>query len=487
MKPYDIESVTIGHVLRYGEQASRLALPQLTPDKFVFGVDGGFGVDHSVIWGAIMDVALVDRRSPTFSNVSQQLNGDYSLALRSLMERMEHQYHISLFDSKDFINYANLVDKQGVVYNMAAIGGKLASYASDVERFMHTTANIEDIERWATERLTEFRTTLSTQSSGYIHVSEVVDAVKERWQRQFNGEELMIVDHGIPSLMAHNLFPLRKLGVIHGLSSSGKSTLVFQLNLGTAIGLYANDIQGCVAINSLEMEQEDLVERMAAILARIDVTKFMLGTLHKTELDRLMEQADFIAKLPIFIDDTNFITTSAMEYRASGLHVSEYGPVLQLSSDYGELFKDAGASEEQRVNQVFRNQFTLSRLIGASVIAISQSTVDPSASGKSYIAGPDGTRYSRGVLQGADIVAELWNPPQAEAAGRTVIAPKDYSTAHPWLFIQKYRGGKAGVAIPLGWRAETTTFFDMGLDQTVGKETVYTHLEKALSKGKGAW
>lgn len=486
MRPYDIECMVIAEVLRYGEKASRLVLPQLGPDKFIFGTNGEFGVDHCAIWGGIMDVALTQRRPPTFANVSEYMP-EYVTALRSLMDRLEHQYHLHTFDPNDFQSRAGLVDKQGVVYNMAHVGGQLATYATDTDVFMSTTRSIKDIEQWATEQLTQFREVVSTQSSGYVHVSTVVDALKEKWDRQLAGEELLIVPCGIPAIRGANLFPQRKMSVVHGLSSSGKSTLVFTINLGTAIQLYAENIPGCVAINSLEMEQEDLVERMCAILAHVNVGKFMAGTISKPDVDKLKEWADFVAKLPIYIDDTNFITTTAMEYRASGLHVSKHGPVIQLSSDYGELFRDTeGKSEEQRVSRVFRNQFNLSRLIGASVIAISQSTPDSSL-GKSYIAGPDGTRYSKAILHAADVTAELWNPPQAEAAGRTVVAPEGFSTAHPWLFVQKFRGGEAGVAVPLGWRAETTTFFDMNMDQTPGKEIVFTHLQKALDKDKGVW
>lgn len=482
MQPYDIESIVLGTVLRWGLDAARLVVPQLTPDKFVFGVGGNFGSDHSIIWQAIIDL-VINKQSPTYANVATKLKGQYEVELRAFVDRLQNQYHIHTLENADFMHFADLVDKQGVVYNMASIGGRLHAQAHDVETFMHTTNKVSDIEKWATEQLSAFRKVLSTQSSGYKHVSTIIDAVKERWERQFAGEELVLPNHGFPSLMAHNLFPVGKIAVVHGLSSSGKSTLVFQVNLGTAIGLYAEGIPGCVAINSLEMEDIDLVERMVAILAHMDVSRFMQGTVKKTDMDRLFSWADFVAALPIFVDDTNFMTTSAMEYRASGLHVSEHGPVIQLSSDYGELFKDDAASEEQRVNHIFREQFGLSRLIGASVIAISQSTVDKTTTGgKSYIAGPDGTRYSRGILQAADIITELWNPVQMEAAGRAVVAPEGYSTAHPWLFVQKYRNGKAGIAIPLGWRAETTTFFDLSINQAPGKEEVYTHLQKAVDK-----
>lgn len=482
MRPYDLESALLGTVLRYGKDAAALLLPQLTADKFVFNFDGSFGKDHALIWGAITEVFLHERANPTYIEVAHHLKGAHESDLRGLVDRLERQYKMFGFDAPQTQRLAELVDKQGIVYNIAHVSKAVATNIDDIDTFMQTVNSIEDVDQWATQQLSSFRHVMSMQSSGYTHVSQQVDAVKEKWERQYRGEELILLENGFPSLMGANLFPIRRMAVLHGLSGSGKSTLVFQVNLGTAIGLVKNKVKGCVAINSLEMEADDLVERLVAILARIDVSKFMGGAVSKQELNKLFDWADFVAQLPIFIDDTNFMTTTAMEYRASGLHVSEHGPVLQLSSDYGELFKDDDKqSEEQRVNKIFREQFRLSRDIGASVIAISQSTVDKSTAGKTYIAGPDGTRYSRSILQASDILLEIWNPIQMEASGRTVIGPENFSDAHPWLFVQKYRNAKTGGAIPLGWDAPTTTFFDLSIAQIPGSETIFTHLGDALA------
>lgn len=487
MQAYDIECIVLGTVLKYGTEAAGIILPSLTPDKFIFGFNGEFSNDHANVWREIGEAFLIDKVAPTYIEIDRRMRT--TVELRSLVDRLEKQYHISTFEPHSFERLAEQVDKQGIVYNFAALGSRLGTTLDDIQSFMKQVDGIQDVDQWTTDMLNGFRSVMSMQSTGYKHIGVIVDDLKEKWERQFKGEQLVLPNNGFPSLLAAKLFPLKKMAVIHGLSGSGKSTLVFQINLGTALGLVAEGIQGCVAINSLEMEAEDLVERMVGILSHIDVSQFIGSGISQGQLSSLFRWADIAAQLPIFVDETNFITTSAMEYRASGLHVSKYGPVLQLSSDYGELFKDEeGATEEQRLNKVFREQFRLSREIGASVLAISQSTVDKVSSGKSYIAGADGTRYSRGILQSADILAELWNPIQMEAAGRDVVGPKNLTTSHPYLLLQKYRGAKVGTQIPLGWRAETTTFFDLSMSHTPGKEIVFSHLEQALLKlGAGAW
>lgn len=484
MKPHDIETIILGLTLKYGKDAAGLVLPQLVPERFVYDLDGNFGRDHSIVWKAIADVYLIEGKNPTYVEVAHKLKGEYGLALRSIMGQLEDRFHIHAFDSAQMISLADEVDKQGVVYRTATVGKDLAH---TLETFESSVARIEDVDRWAADQLSSLRNITSFKSSGYQHVSSVTSKLRDKWQRIVDGEQLTLLDCGMPSLMRNKLFPRGKIAVVHGLSGSGKSTFAFQVALGTAIGLIVNGVPGCVAINSLEMSQEDLVERCIGILAQYDVSRFVSGTVTQPEVEALYKWADFVDTLPIFVDDTNFLTTSAMEFRAQGLHVSENGPVVQLISDYGELFADDGASEEQRVNKIFREQFRLSREINASVIAISQSTNNTNITGKSYIAGPDGTRYSKGILQATDILAELWNPVQIEASGRTVVAPDGFTDAHPWLFVQKFRGAAAGAAIPFGWIPEHTTFFDMDRAQTPSKEVVYEHLEDALKRKRSSW
>lgn len=485
MKPHETERRLIGIVLRYGNDAARLCLPQLTPDKFIFNYQGNFGIDHKLVWSAIRDVFLNQKLNPTLNAVKDQLPKD------DLPVLLEMEREASQCDTNEIQQLTNRIDKQGIVYHVAHDSRVLGAVLDATDRFLMTVDSIQDVESWGTEQLNKIRNNLSSQSLGYEHISTVTERLRQRWEDIYSGKVVPVLNAGMPILRDHALFCSGEIAVIHGLSGSGKSTLVFQVNLGVAIDLYNTGRKGCVTINSLEMSAENLVERMASILAKVNVSKWKTRSITADEYDRLLEWSDFVDKLPIFIDDTSFLTTTAMQYRATGLHVSEHGPVVQLSSDYGELFADDHSSKEQAISKVFREQFYLSREIGASILAISQSTNDKSVSGRSYIAGPDGTRYSSGILHQADVLAELWNPVQIEKSGRIITVPKDANgnnlidKTHPWLLLQKYRGADIGAPIPLGWIPETTTFFDLSLSQAPGKEIVYEHLPIAVNKHKG--
>ncbi|MFA7101000.1 MAG: DnaB-like helicase C-terminal domain-containing protein [Bacilli bacterium] len=482
MRPFEAEQLLLKHIVQFGNDAARVCLPQLTPEKFCFALNGNFGTSHSLIWSEIRRVYLKDNLSPTLN------------VLKSYIGQEEYDYldalpHLTALDIMFVEQLTNVIDKQGLVYNVSKYGHTLGSIIQDTEHFMQTLDSITDIEAWTSDKLDKLRNNVSIQSDGYEHVSTVGERVKQEWDELRSGKRSAYIDSGIPILKNNYLFPTGEITVIHGLSGSGKSTFVFQVLLGTAIGLYLNNKPGCVAINSLEMTSERLVERLAGILAHVDLTKLKTGQMSTAEYDRLLEWLGFVSNMPIFVDDTSFLSTTALQYRASGLHVSKDGPVVQLASDYGELFRedDSNLSKEQRIDKVFREQFYLSRMIGASIIAISQSTVDTAISGRSYIAGADGTRYSKAILQAADGLCELWNPEQIEKAGRKIVLGEGSSLTkdHPYLLVQKRRSGSVGESIPFGWNAPHVTFFDMSLPQTPDNETIYTTLEAAVNKRKG--
>jgi replicative DNA helicase len=476
LTPYDKECYVLASVIKYGKQAAQVVLPYLTPDKFVFDLNGSFGLAHYVIWEAVVSL-YNDQQAPVYALVVQHLP-EYQTYLESLLYRLTNQYHVTELDESVLLGMAEKIDVGGIVHQVASRGMKYAKVLEDPQEFAYVVNNIQDIDKWNAENVEVFQTATSF-NKGYTEVGSIVDLLKDRWTAVRNGVNVSLLNCGIPILMSNKLFPRGKMAVVHGLSGSGKSSFCFQYALGVAMGLVQNKIPGCVAINSLEMTQQDLIEACVATLAKVDVSKLIDGSLSEEEYDRLMLWSDVVARLPIYVDESS-LTTSAMQYRSSGLHVS-HGPVVLLVSDYGELFEDEDTSEEQRVNKIFRSQFRLSRMINASVLAISQSTPNAGSTVKhSHIAGPDGTRYSRGVLQATDVLAEMYNPPAIASTGRQVFPPEGFSKDLAYLIIQKYRGAKTGGSVPLGWKPEFTSFWDVNLQQTPGDETFFTHVEETL-------
>ena len=168
----------------------------------------------------------------------------------------------------------DLVDKRASCITLHKSQKRMGTLCTE-DAFTRKVKSVKDIEAWVSQQLERYHSLLKLGTGGYTHISSAVENTLENWRRMRQGEQLVILPCGIPSLIAHQLFPLGKIAVIHGLSSGGKSAFVHGVNLGTAIGLVANKIKGSVAINSMEMTQTDLVERFIVMLAHVDVSKFM--------------------------------------------------------------------------------------------------------------------------------------------------------------------------------------------------------------------
>src|SRR5215468_6374844 len=98
--------------------------------------------------------------------------------------------------------------------------------------------------------------------------------------------------------------------------SQGKTALA--LNLAENIAIRA---QQPVAIFSLEMSKESLLQRLVASVAQIDAHKFRTGHLNKDDWRRMTDALGTISSSPISVDDAG----QGVEATGSGLPTAHYG------------------------------------------------------------------------------------------------------------------------------------------------------------------
>ncbi len=462
------EQLLIGLVLRYGKQAATLVIPTITPSKFIFGEEG-FGEDHARIWTALSREFLQNRAVPTIAGANYK--PDY---LQALVAALEKEHGVYEFDPNFVLSIAELVFKAGTIYHISKSAADIAAVTKSEAVFQTHVSTIASLNEWLADIIERFQIETS-EKSGYRSVAELVPTVLEEWERQFAGEQLVLLPCGLPSFLSAQLFPRGQLAVLHGMTGTGKSALLLTILLGTAIGLKVNAITGCVAVNSMEMSYKDLIARAASLLAGIDYTRLIGGKtpLSEQEFEKLTDWADFVSTLPLLIDDSNLVTTDVLRYQALSLHAGEHGPLLQLGTDYSELFTDDIENKEQRIEKVARNHFAIARMLDASVIMISQSTYG--STNKYHIAGLNGLRWSRGASMAANVIIELVNYPAMSANGLDFKTPEEMDEYHAWVQIQKYRGGQTG-QFPLKWEGTYTRFFDPALFVKENDSIVYEHL-----------
>ncbi|OGE30750.1 replicative DNA helicase [Candidatus Daviesbacteria bacterium RIFCSPHIGHO2_02_FULL_36_13] len=200
-----------------------------------------------------------------------------------------------------------------------------------------------------------------------------------------------------------------------------------------------------VGIFSLEMSQEELVDRLLVGQADIDAWKLKTGRLDERDFDKLSLAMGELAEAPIFIDDTPGITISEMRTKARRLQV-EHG-LKFLIVDYLQLIKGRNLENRvQEVSEISQQLKNLARELKIPVLALSQlnRSVEARGTRKPQLAD---LRESGAIEQDADVVMFIYREDPEKMEEVT-------------LDIQKHRNGPVG-EINLVFRADRTKFYGM--------------------------
>ena len=206
-----------------------------------------------------------------------------------------------------------------------------------------------------------------------------------------------------------------------------------------------------VGIFSLEMSQEELVDRLLVGQADIDAWKLKTGRLDEKDFDKLSLAMGELAEAPLFIDDTPGISISEMRTKARRLQI-EHG-LKFLIVDYLQLIRGRNLENRvQEVSEISQQLKNLARELKIPVLAISQLNRSVEARGTKRPQLAD-LRESGAIEQDADVVMFIYreDPEKPELVT---------------LDIQKHRNGPIG-EIQMMFRADRTKFY--GMEKTRGK------------------
>lgn len=163
-------------------------------------------------------------------------------------------------------------------------------------------------------------------------------------------------------------FQRSDLIIIAGRPSMGKTS--FSVGLGHNI---AKGQKLPIAIFSLEMSKEQLVQRLLSSEAQIESNRIRSGRISQSEWEPLTMAISSLAELPIFIDDTPNITVTEMRSKARRLQAENGGALGLVLIDYLQLME--GSSSDNRVQElsrITRSLKGLARELSVPVIALSQ-------------------------------------------------------------------------------------------------------------------
>lgn len=340
--------------------------------------------------------------------------------------------------------YAHIVEEKSLLRSMIRISTQIA------EMSYEGTENPEKILDEA-ERLIfdlEGRRTTGTFSS----IKEILmAALKQIEMRYQNKGKITGVPTGFTDLdrLLCGLNP-SDLVIIAARPAMGKSSFATSIAHNVALKTHVP-----VALFSLEMSKEQLVQRMLTSEAKVDQQRARSGNLEEGDLARLSQAAGRLAKAPLYIDDSAMISIRQLRSKTRRLQ-AEKGLGL-IIIDYLQLMQGSGRSEnrQQEIAEISRSLKGLARELNIPVVALAQlsRSVEQRQDKKPQLSD---LRESGSLEQDADVVMfiyrdEYYNP-ETEKKGRAEI------------IVAKQRNGPTGVA-EMAFLQQYTRFMDLAREE----------------------
>ena len=149
--------------------------------------------------------------------------------------------------------------------------------------------------------------------------------------------------------------------------SMGKTAFV--LNIAQHIAFKLNLT---VAIFSLEMSKEQLVNRLFSLQSSVDAQNLRTGQLNDEEWEKLIESAGVIGRSSLFIDDTPGISIAELRTKCRKLKLEHNLSIIII--DYLQLMSGSGRSDsrQQEISDISRALKGLARELHVPVVALSQ-------------------------------------------------------------------------------------------------------------------
>ena len=228
--------------------------------------------------------------------------------------------------------------------------------------------------------------------------------------------------------------------------SMGKTA--FTLNIAQYMAVKKNIT---VAIFSLEMSKEQLVNRLLASESRVDSQTLRTGHLKDEDWTKLVEGADIIGRSHLIIDDTPGISVAEMRSKCRKYKLEQNLGIIFI--DYLQLMGGSGRSDsrQQEISEISRSLKALARELNVPVVALSQLSraVEQRTDHRPILSD---LRESGAIEQDADVVMFIY---------RDDYYNKD--TTKPGvaeIIIAKQRNGPIGT-VELVWLAKYTQFVNM--------------------------
>jgi replicative DNA helicase len=396
--------------------------------------------DHNLIYETILD--LYEKREPIdVLSLSNRLDEK-----KKLDDVGGSTYLASLVNSvpsaSNIVHYAKLVQRKAILRRLITAAGEIVEMGYD------ESEDVQKVLDEAEQKL--FGISQKYLKQDFIPIKSVLESAFNRIDELHKGDHAFRgIPTGYPDL-DNILAGLQKsdLIILAARPSIGKTTLA--LDIARQIGLGA---KVPVGIFSLEMGADQLVDRMLAAQAGVDLWRLRTGKLSSdgpgNDFEKISDAMGALSEIPVFIDDSG--TLNIMEMRTMARRLQAEHNLGVIIVDYLQLMEGrsrGGDNRVQEISEISRGLKQLARELNIPVIALSQLS-------RAVESRPDqmpklsDLRESGSIEQDADVVMFLYREDR--------VKPDTPNKNIVDVIIAKHRNGPVG-KISLYFEDNSTTF-----------------------------
>lgn len=339
------------------------------------------------------------------------------------------------------MKYVKIVEEKSTLRQLIKTANEI------IELGYNPTEDVEDIMESAEKKI--FNVMQDKNQKGYEPIKDVLVESFTKLEELYNRKQHIT---GVPSGFIGldyrtSGFHGSELILIAARPAMGKTA--FALNIATNAAVRANVP---VAIFSLEMSKEQLVNRVLCSEAMVDSNKVRTGKLEEDDWTKLAGAIGPLSEAEIYIDDTPGINITEIRAKCRKLKLEKNIGMVVI--DYLQLIQGSGkrnGSREQEISEISRSLKILAKELDVPVIALSQLS-------RAAEQRPDhrpmlsDLRESGAIEQDADIVMFLYRDDYYnEDSEKKGIAE---------VILAKHRGGSTGTE-ELLWLGSYTKFVNI--------------------------
>lgn len=353
LPPYDeeAEKAVLGSLLIDSEAITNIVTPLNVEDFFI--------QQNQSIYDACLSI---NERNDTINQitVAQELARAGKLEdvggvsyLSQLIAAVPTSLHIE--------SYAQIVSRLSIMRKLISASDRIAAIGYEAE------ADVDDALGKAEDILLKIRT---HERGDFVSLRNILGGFFEEESSSSSNERNTYIYTGF-NVLDDLLIGLQRsaLIVLGARTSIGKTSLALNIARNAAVNQKA-----CVALFSLEMSKQELVQRLLSNEAEVSTKKIRSGAYKDggPNEEKIMDASGVLAEAKIYIDDSAQIRVSEMKNKVYRLNAEHQVDLIIV--DYLQLIKGESKTENryQELSQITRALKALARDLDVPVLALSQ-------------------------------------------------------------------------------------------------------------------